>query len=561
MKLKKSYIVFLIFAIILLFQYINFIPKNSMSPDESCHIGAGYSHWKGKDFGQTTLYETPEFARMWGTIPLLFFDIPPALYLEPRIQNLDDPYIIGKLMLFKYIPNVERAVYLMKFSYFFLYLLLAFVLYKWSKALFGKYPAYLALFLLAFEPNILGHSMQVASDFSVTVFVFVSFYLLWRLKQTPNLLNLCLLGIAAGIMLISKLSSLIIFFTIIIFLLAIFYMHGKKIVEKVKTSNKLVPLVLCFIIFFAAVAVSINCIYLFDSTFVQPKDIEFKGKQMQILHAPVLKHIPIPLPKKLLYSVDFSLSQGGMIAYATYINGELYTDGSIWYYYFYSFFLKTPITLLIFFLLGMFFLFYDKRLTKKISFYDKLFLLAPLLVIFLVFSFYVQLIMGMRYILPAFPFVILIASQVANVKFTKIIKYVFFALCLFYVFSILAASFNYIGYFNEFVGGPSNGYKYLSNADADWGQDLYRFQDYMQEKGITGIGLSYFGNDMIALSKINHYTPPCYNATGRFAVSHLHTLGFIYTGQPKDCYTWLQDYEPVEVVGSSILIYDIPKNR
>ncbi len=33
---------------------------------------------------------------------------------------------------------------------------------------------------------------------------------------------------------------------------------------------------------------------------------------------------------------------------------------------------------------------------------------------------------------------------------------------------------NYLAYFNETVGGPKNGYKYVTDSNVDWGQDLKR---------------------------------------------------------------------------------------
>ena len=52
---------------------------------------------------------------------------------------------------------------------------------------------------------------------------------------------------------------------------------------------------------------------------------------------------------------------------------------------------------------------------------------------------------------------------------------------------------DYLAYFNEFIGGPRNGYHWLGDSNVDWGQDLKGLKRFMVQHGIDRIGLSYFG--------------------------------------------------------------------
>jgi hypothetical protein len=44
----------------------------------------------------------------------------------------------------------------------------------------------------------------------------------------------------------------------------------------------------------------------------------------------------------------------------------------------------------------------------------------------------------------------------------------------------------YLAYFNELVGGPRNGYKYLIRDDLDQGQDLKGLSAYLRRHDIRG---------------------------------------------------------------------------
>ena len=52
----------------------------------------------------------------------------------------------------------------------------------------------------------------------------------------------------------------------------------------------------------------------------------------------------------------------------------------------------------------------------------------------------------------------------------------------------------YLAYFNELVGGPANGYNYLSDSNIDWGQDLKGLGEYLHRNGIAVVRLAFFGS-------------------------------------------------------------------
>ena len=115
---------------------------------------------------------------------------------------------------------------------------------------------------------------------------------------------------------------------------------------------------------------------------------------------------------------------------------------------------------------------------------------------------------------------------------------------------------SYLAYFNEFVGGPGNGYNYLAGPDIDWGQDLKRLAEYLRRQGITTVKLSYFGADDPRLYGIRYERlRQGYPTTGYVAVSvsSLNECG-------RD-FGWLRNYKPIAKVGYSIFVYRIPASE
>lgn len=117
----------------------------------------------------------------------------------------------------------------------------------------------------------------------------------------------------------------------------------------------------------------------------------------------------------------------------------------------------------------------------------------------------------------------------------------------------------YLTYFNELIGGPANGYRYLAGPDVDWGQGLKALADYLRRNGIRMVKLAYFGTDDPRMYGIEYeLLRPGEPATGYIALS----VSFVWNlhGFPncRGEYGWLQQYRPIANVAYSILVYHIP---
>jgi hypothetical protein len=116
----------------------------------------------------------------------------------------------------------------------------------------------------------------------------------------------------------------------------------------------------------------------------------------------------------------------------------------------------------------------------------------------------------------------------------------------------------HLAYFNEFIGGPGNGYRYLTDSNLDWGQDLEGLATYLQRNGIAKVKVWISRTDDPRMFGIA-FEPlvPGQPTTGHIAVGATALGGTEdYPGCVR-AVEWLRRYEPVAKIGYSIFVYHI----
>lgn len=120
----------------------------------------------------------------------------------------------------------------------------------------------------------------------------------------------------------------------------------------------------------------------------------------------------------------------------------------------------------------------DKGLLPRICGMDEAALWLPALGVLLLVSSHTGFNHHFRYVLPAVPFVYVWISRVAErVRWPPDGVTVWVGLLVAWTaVSSLAVYPHSLSYFNELVGGPAHGWRYLSHSNTDWGQDLGRLR-------------------------------------------------------------------------------------
>jgi hypothetical protein len=189
----------------------------------------------------------------------------------------------------------------------------------------------------------------------------------------------------------------------------------------------------------------------------------------------------------------------------------------------------------------------------------------PVLFFLLACSSKVQI--GHRHILVIYPFLFYGAALVFQNAPAKM-RWVGIAIAAWMAGIAFSTRPYFLSYFNEAVGGPANGYRYLTDSNVDWGQSLKELGESLEPQDHeNGIYLSYFGvgdphaygiryldigSDSIAGHKDD--SDQSLKPT-KFAVS-ITNLQATYYGE-KNVFTWLKDLPPWKRIGHSIFVYDL----
>ncbi len=518
-------------------------PHKSASFDEQYHLSAGYSYLRTGDYRMATTHP-PLVALLAGTGLLPLSDI--SLPLDDPSWESGDRYRFSDVFVWE---RNDQSVRMIEFGRIPLVVVLGSLLLitvaVWSWTLFGKQSMWLALVLTAFEPNLVANARIIATDFGVTVFLFVSVWAFWRWLQKPGPSRAVLFGLLAGMAMAAKYSGLMIWPIALLILL----IDPKEHVTSLRVIVRDGALSLA-----AAMAV-LWLIYGFDVGWIEAGEMRLPAL------APFYWRQLLNTAQGLMTGDDLKLN---------YMLGQVSQDGW-WYYLPIAYLFKTPIALMILTTLGLITVAIRKqwRMTSA--------LWAPV-VVFTALGITGFVTLGYRHLLPVVPFTILLASNsvnltLPNVRVRRLYAGTLAALVLWVTVSSLRFYPNQESYFNELAGGWTNWSHLLVDSDLDWGQDLPALADKMDALGIERVNLGYFGNAVPEkygvrydplpgyIRFINGYELNAYNpstpAPGWYAISASSLrLGAVQPGT-EDLYAFFRDKEPDARAGYSIYLYKV----
>jgi len=546
--------------------------QESATVDEPHHLLAGYAALKLGDYRVDP--EHPPLLRMWAALPMLAMrhvtlDTNSVNWLPKRPDLFIHEFVYEK-------NDADRLLYTARFMTVLLGLLLGIVLFQWAKKLYGFATAVLVLALYTTEPSLLAHAGLVTTDFGVACFMFSALYFLWRLSQELTWKNLILFAVFFALAQISKFSALALWPMLFVLLFARVagYQPWSCSVGGSRTLGSRTGKVLA-----AASIVTAACLVSFAAVwavygFRYSPAPAGTGVERVLAVPHVLERIPHLAA--VLNWIDrhhllpnactqgFLLGRGLAQERPAYLMGKISNVGW-WYYFPVAFLVKTPAALLLLFFGGLMLMIARRDAWTETD----VFLLVPVVVYVLIAMMARNLNIGVRHILPIYPFVLLIAGGAVAWLWEsgrKTLRAGLLALCLFQVEETAFAYPNYIAFFNQFVGGPQNGYKYLADSNLDWGQDLKPLKKWMDKNGVSFVNLGYFGSaDPVYYGIHCSYLPPRtiffegrddrLQLPGYVAVSVQYLLGVSEHLPNTSPYKKLLDSEPVAVIGQSIRVY------
>ncbi len=445
--------------------------------------------------------------------------------------------------------------------------LLGILLFCWARELFGFGVAAAVLLLYLLEPNLMAHAQLVTSDFAVTCFLFAAVYGLYRLVRRPTwLAGLGFVG-ATGLAAVSKFSAPI------LALLAVLLLATRALRDETWGTARTRARRLLFAsgLLAAAFAISWSAIW-------AAYDFRYQAAPNPVavvrldLDASVRAQLPWVAAAvgwserhRLLpnaFAQGFLYGRLRAEGRAAYLLGERSLEGFRLYFPV-AILAKTPLALLLPLGAGAILLLGRHRPGGATS----LHLLLPV-ALFLGAAMASNLNIGLRHVLPIYPFFLLIAGSAFAAAARRARALPIVLLLVLAAVESIAIRPDYLAFFNVLSGGPERGDAILVDSNLDWGQDLPGLAAWMRDNGVEHVNLSYFGTaDPESYGIRCTYLPgsPFFASArieaprlpGYLAVSVTNLRGVYLNEAGRKLFAPLLAVEPVAVIGHSIRIYRV----
>jgi hypothetical protein len=264
------------------------------------------------------------------------------------------------------------------------------------------------------------------------------------------------------------------------------------------------------------------------------------------------------------YTQGFLYTNASAQAMPSFLAGER-SDSGWWYYFPLAFLIKTPIAVLLLTMVGVGVCATRFRVLGPMP----LACIGVPVAVYFAAAMASGINIGLRHILPVYPFVLLVAAAAMKALLAAKRPWAPVALTIVLVAGVAETARAYphpLVFFNQFVGGPSNGFKYLADSNLGWGTDLRGLKAWMDERGVAHVNLAYFGQADPTYYRIDatHLPGAPGFATDRIArprlpgyvaISPTILQGVYAPPQWQLFYRPFIDLEPAAVIGHSLRVY------
>ncbi|OGI21299.1 MAG: hypothetical protein A2808_01385 [Candidatus Moranbacteria bacterium RIFCSPHIGHO2_01_FULL_55_24] len=627
MDFLKEHASKLVAAILLVFFGLNlFISfQESTTMDEKAHIPSAYSYVRYGDMRLNP--EHPPLLKDLAGLPLLFLDLEFPLQSKEWQEGVNEQWVLGDKFINCSAPseacNDPNAVtFWSRLPIIIIAVLLGLMLFLWTKELAGTLAGLFALILYAFDPNIIAHSHYVTTDIGIAAFLFFSFYFFVRFLQNPSAKNIFWSGIFLGLAQLAKFSAVLLF--PIFGLFVILYALSKAKPAGVTLATPLWKIKEIFLLglkFIGSVVICFALIWLlyYPNTMNMPGEklvevahVMFPDKGLgpfakdfiEATHAhPLIK----PYSEYFLgVFMVFARVAGGN---TYYFLGNVSNHASPWYFPV-VFLLKETLPFLFLLVATSLYAFY--RIGKSFreahlrspkdffAFLGRSFqsrIVQYLSVFFVLFYSYVSITgnlnIGFRHLFPILPFLYMLIGKTLfdmirrqKDAFTQKVSLIILGIFSLIIMAIPILTYpSYLSYFNGAFGGHETGYRYVTDSNYDWGQDVKRLKVFVDSHNRCKSGMTFSGDDCtlagtlppIDRIRVDYFggSSPAYYLGDKFVSWHSYSppeagwyaisIGFfqenIHTeAKPGDLnYRWLAKYAPVARAGDSIFIFYVPE--
>jgi 4-amino-4-deoxy-L-arabinose transferase-like glycosyltransferase len=414
--------------------------------------------------------------------------------------------------------------------------LASWMVFLWGRRILGAAAAVVSVLIFTMIPTVLAHAGLSTTDMGVTACMAAAMYATVRLLEEPGVRTSAWFGVALGLMILSKFSALVFFPAAFALALGVWlYMTRPAPREFAQQLLRRLPwvalsAVLAFFIIWAGYRFSF-------------------GKTVWV---------PFPVPFPELYSGIKAVSDHNTEGHLSYLLGEIRMEGW-WYFFPLMLAIKLPLAMLALVAVGLW-----KRPGRQSNGWPFMIPIAVSLGMLAV-AMAARINIGVRHILPMFPFLAIIAAAgvlwlAGQGRKHSWARWTLAIALLWLCGSSLAVHPDYLPYFNAMAGDHPE--RIVVDSDLDWGQDIKRLGQRLKELNAPSVAFT----PTITISLASHGFPPHERsapdnpAPGWNAVQmtqwKLYRLG-LQMNDPT-AQTWPDLIKPTERIGKSILLYYIP---
>ncbi|WP_443067950.1 ArnT family glycosyltransferase [Streptomyces sp. NBC_01356] len=375
-----------------------------------------------------------------------------------------DQTALGKRLLYESGNDPWRLMLWARLPVIVLTLLFGLVVLSFARELVGRAGGLVALALYALSPDIITHGSLATLDVPACGFLLTSVWLLWRARRRP-LLYLPLAGAALGAAIATKMSVLAaVPLLLLLAVVSVWRVPGLGTAAKVRRGVA------------AASGVALVALAVVWATYlvVDPQLRWTAPGDLPVIRGTrglLVDWLPFPQPFRDGMRIQFNYEYQ---EWGGFLFGRHY-HGALWYYLPTALLVKTPLGMLALWSAGAVAMLAVRRLRPAAPYV----LIPPALLLAVAMGGSRDL--GVRYALfvPMFLAVAVAAVVAVRQRWAYVVTA---ALVLFVAVSSLRTYPYYLPYSNEAFGGPSKTHLRLHDSNVDWGQDLGRLADRLDER-------------------------------------------------------------------------------
>lgn len=509
-----------------------FIRTQSFTNDEPEHIVAGLEAWRFGEFKQW--HDQPPLGRLLFSLPLI---------------NTNWSYHYTDEQVRPVAPAAEVWLYRSRPVNVCLGVLLLLLVYATARRLFSPAVALAVLALAALSPDLVAHYSVATIDGVGTLCVFACVLQWMRYWRDPSRRQAALLGVALGLLMLAKFNAPPLFALTLLFVLLLAPGELRKNPAGLQWRR-------AFSIFALACAI-VWAGYFFHVSRVtfanQMVTIHFSGytKLLQYEMPTLQRPITIFLP-----ACEWMTGLGQVVVHnleghRSFLCGRYYAAGSKLYFPL-AMLLKWPLLIVVLGLAGL-----AMTLARRVAWRRELLVMSILPAVYLLFAITAHINIGVRHVLPLYPFLLLFAgAALESLRRVRWHVALLGALIVAQAADVARFAPDYLSYFTVAVR-PENTWQYLSDSNTDWGQGFVALRAYQSAHPAEPIHLAYVGEVDPAFYGIRYTRlQEDDRPTGTVIVSATHLSGQLLHNH--NAYRWLLRYPVKTVLNHSLYVFEVP---